>query len=337
MKTTICCVAGRSGGHIIPCLIYAQTLLKTDSTEKILFFSSNTPLDINLPKQFDTIEKQIILPLGNVPGRKITRYPTFLWQLVRSFWLALRNLLLRKTKPRVIISTGGYISIPVCLVGWMLRIPIELFELNATPGKAISFLARFATTIHVCFPETQKYFPSSNTVVTAYPVRDALKQVTITQEEVLTNLGFSPEKKTILVLGGSQGSHSLNRIMESTIKMGSNLSDTIQIIHQTGNEAPQELEAFYKAHGITACVFQFSNTLETLYPAADLVICRAGAGSLFETLFFKKKCIIIPLETKTTDHQLDNAVSCAKSYPQYCTVLRQQAVMDDPQMLTQYL
>ncbi len=326
MNKIICCVAGRSGGHIIPCLMYAEYLKKDSTHSEILFFSTNGALDASIIKNFPSITDHIGLPLTGIPSKKsIFSYLKFIKQLISTtlktiYWLILK-------RPALIVSTGGYIAVPVCIIGFLLRIRIELFELNAVPGKATLFLARYASIIHTCFPEAEKSFHHYKTDLIKYPIRFNHKKL-LSRDAALKNLGFCSEKMTILILGGSQGSLFINNIMKKACILNKTLFSSIQIIHQTGDRST-EIKDFYTKKEITSCVFPYISHIEQFYPAADLIICRAGAGTLFETLFFKKPAIIIPLETAETNHQLDNALSMQNQYPTFFSVLRQQELFDD--------
>jgi len=160
-----------------------------------------------------------------------------------------------------------------------LRIPIELFELNVSPGKATKFLAPIARNINICFEQSRQHFPQKKCVIKPYPLR-------FTQKQHMTDyahFGLDDTKKTVMVLGGSQGSLFLNETIKEWVKR-TNAND-IQIIHQTGTHT-QQWQEFYKKLDIPAFVFNYYAQLENLYPLTNLVICRAGAGTLFETLFF---------------------------------------------------
>jgi len=319
---TICAVAGRSAGHIIPCLTRVQNLIKEETEEQdVLFFSTNSSLDKNVSKDFSFITQHIPLDFQGTPQGKWYKYPLFLWQLSIStfkafFWL------LRK-RPSVIISTGGYVSIPVCIMGYLLGIRVELFELNAVPGRATLFLAPFSSVIYVCFSQTQQFFKKERSVLTPYPLRFSTEKKLLSEKKVLSTLGLFHSKKTVLILGGSQGSLFINEIFQNLFNEYPDLKKIIQLIHQTGQENNDSLKALYKQQKIDAYVFGYHTNPEIFYSSAHIVVCRAGAGTLFETLSFKKKCIIIPLETATTAHQLDNAQALIKEYPNLLSILRQ--------------
>ncbi|HEV2601131.1 MAG TPA: UDP-N-acetylglucosamine--N-acetylmuramyl-(pentapeptide) pyrophosphoryl-undecaprenol N-acetylglucosamine transferase [Candidatus Babeliales bacterium] len=322
---TICFVAGRSGGHIIPALTLAHAHKKEYPTSRVLFFSTNTPLDTAIISADNSVDTYYQLPMDNIPKRWY-RIPKYLYHATRSFFTSFYQLY--KHKPALVISTGGYIGLPVCFAAWILRIPLELWELNALPGRSAHLLARFATKIHVVFDACKQYFPKQKTVVSAYPIRFTEKQ--ISREQACTMINLDPYKKTILVLGGSQGSVSINTIIKQSLAHIENLR-AVQCIHQTGAADTSNWHEIYAQHNMQAYICAYTNEIEPLYNAADLIICRAGAGSLFETVYFKKPAIIIPLETAITDHQLDNARAIALQYPELCTVLREQDIKRDPQ------
>lgn len=321
---SICFAAGKSGGHIIPCLTIAQ---QQYPDHEILFFSTDAPLDMQIIG--NQADYHITLPLGNLKYTRWYQYPLIVWYLCSSFFKSLYYL--AKHKPTKIISTGGIVAIPVCVAGFLLRIPIELFELNVVPGKAIKALARLATTIYVCFPDAQTYLPSS--IVKDYPVRFTHTQTT--PQEARVRIGLDPDKKTYFILGGSQGSLFLNNLMRQFVEQYAN--HAYQVIHQTGAQDTTDWQMFYAQHQIPAQIFSYHHNLADYYAAADLVITRAGAGTLFELLFFNKPHMVIPLATKTTVHQRNNAYALAAQYPQLCRVFEQNQVENNPEILWQQL
>ncbi len=220
-------------------------------------------------------------------------------------------------RPERIITTGSSVAIPVCIAGWVLNIPIELFELNTHPGKTMRFLATFAQTIRHCFVTTRDFFPRHHCTLTDYPVRFAIHS----SNNQLT--AFEKKRTTVFIHGGSQGSQQLNLLMQKLLTEHPSLAKKIQIIHQTGAH-PTEVKKQYDMLHIPAHVFRYEDTLEDYYCRADLVICRAGAGALFETLFFQKKCITLPLMATAHNHQLKNAQAMAHEYPHLFQVARTQ-------------
>jgi len=328
MPNNICFVAGRSGGHIVPCLTIAQ-----HHESAPLFFSTTSPLDRQLLGNNKIVGTHVPLRLGNVPYKKPWLLPQFIMHLATAFFKSFYHL--HAFKPTKIITTGSYIAIPVCLAGWLLRIPIELLEVNVKPGSAIKFLAPCATTINICFTETQKYLPKNKCVVTKYPVRFTQKDKNITKTVACKQLNLDPARKTILVLGGSQGSIFINNLIKTYVETNQMMHSKLQIIHQTGAHDATDWQSFYKNVSIPAVVFDYRDDISNCYTAADVVISRAGAGSMFETLFFAKPCITIPLESKTNTHQRDNARAMANEYPEFFTVLRQQELNKSQELLAE--
>ena len=144
---------------------------------------------------------------------------------------------------------------------------------------------------------------------------------------------FTHERKTLFLLGGSQGSLLLNNLLKIFITTNQQVSNSIQIIHQTGSYDTTNWKKFYASAGIPAITFSYSHQIKDFYLLSDLVICRAGAGTLFELLFFKKHSIIIPLVAKTTDHQVENARAMAAEHPDLFTIIEQKQVEQNPTLL----
>lgn len=144
---------------------------------------------------------------------------------------------------------------------------------------------------------------------------------------------FEFHKKTLFLLGGSQGSLQLNQWLKSFITRNRNFHEKLQIIHQTGHQTSFDWHSFYAQHNVPAFVFPFQKDVKPLYQLADLIMCRAGAGTLFEVKFFEKQCIVIPLVASTTSHQVDNARAMADMHPEFFTVLSQNDLKDKPSKL----
>lgn len=319
MNRTIACAAGHSGGHIVPCLTLAAQQRTTD-LDQCIFFSTASALDAQIIKNNPIATTHVPLHLST--PRRWYQLPGHLLRVIGAFFKSLFHL--QRAKPAKIITTGGLVAVPVCLAAWVLRIPIELYELNAVPGKAAQFLAPFATRIFVCFGKAQSNFSQSKCSRFEYPIR--YSQSAGNKDEVLGELNFNSTRKTIMILGGSQGSFFINQTIAKQVSQDPELQRNIQIIHQTGASDATDYAAIYRSLGIPAQVFPFSSDLAPYYTAADLVIARAGAGTIFETLFFKARCILIPLETRATDHQVDNARAIAQEYPELFTTIKQDEI-----------
>ena len=314
-NNTIFYVAGRSGGHIVPALTLAARHKKKHPQDITSFIATNTLLDKNILRSASMIDNCYHMKLNNTPGRRIFAYPSFIYNLLRVCWQTYKLFLC--TRPKHVVSTGGYIGIPITFVAYMLNIPVTLYELNAEPGRASKVIARFATTINCCFEHACSYFPKEKTRKAAYPIRFAPPRTPHKLPE-----RFSASKKTVLILGGSQGSLFINKAIKEFV-INNTDRDKLQVIHQFGAADKTNWKEFYARYQIPALTFTFTREIDYYYNIADIVVCRSGAGTLFETLFFEKLCLTIPLETRTTQHQVINAQALHKEYPEKVMVIMQ--------------
>lgn len=326
VHTRIAYAAGKSGGHMIPCLTLFHEAQSHDRHLSALFFTSNAPLDATIVS--DVMADTVIcrLPVHSRitnPLKYLVLLCGLLVACLKSAWYLL------KYKPSRIVTTGGITAVPVCLVGYLFGIPIDLYELNAVVGRATRFLAPLATRIRICFPEAQSSFRAKACIITPYPIRFAIPEH-VHFPETRTMLGLQPDIPVITVLGGSQGSVQLNRFIKQALLQ---YTKPVQIIHQTGHIDTTDWAAWYEAHTISALVFPYRDDLSSYIIAADLIICRAGAGTLFECMAYKKKMIIIPLEGVADDHQVANAYACQRRYQEAFT-LRQDRLTHHPTLLS---
>jgi len=333
---TIAFVAGRSGGHIIPGLTIAQQIKTSNPLVQILFFTTAHPLDqAIIKKQGSVINKHVTLKLGNVPFFNIFKILVFIINFTRALFKSLSTL--REYKPQRVVGMGGYISLPVCLAARILRIPVDLYDLDARPGKSTRFLAKYAEKIFLCFEQAKEFLPITKCEVTAYPIRFSPMVKDIKQETALHHLGLHNNKKTIFINGGSQGSVFINTCIKEWLDLNPHLHSLIQIIHQTGSLDTSNWKLIYEDADIQAHVFTYKEDLADCYAAADVIISRAGAGSLFEALFFNKSCIAIPLETSSTAHQKDNARALSHQYPLLFTMITEHEIRSDNMILFRVL
>jgi UDP-N-acetylglucosamine:LPS N-acetylglucosamine transferase len=144
---------------------------------------------------------------------------------------------------------------------------------------------------------------------------------------------FTHVRKTLFLLGGSQGSLALNNALKDFLQKHTEeykLQERIQIIHQTGTVSDFDWTKFYRQLGIAAFTFSYHAHVEDFYVLADLVLCRAGAGTIFEVAFFEKQCIVIPLIARSTTHQIQNAQEIVKQYPLFFTLIEQKIITTNP-------
>ena len=218
----------------------------------------------------------------------------------------------------------------------MLRIPFEMYELNLIPGKANMLLAPLARTIFICFGASSSHFKRSCSLVD-YPVRFPMELRKGSQLMALQAIKLSTTKKSLLILGGSQGSTFINNAVKQWLIDNPHLHHVVQVIHQTGAHDATNWQEFYASLNIPAITFDYAPNIEYYYIAADLIICRSGAGTLFEIQFFNKRCITLPLETASTNHQIKNAQALADQHPFLFTVIGNSELVKDPTLLPRTL
>jgi len=340
----ICCVGAQSGGNIIPALELArQECLQTTAAQedgspsKVLFFSGNSILDKTIVGNHPQVTKQVMLPLLKISWRAWYRAPImaflFMYGCVRSFVALYRH------RPRKIISIGGATALPVCLSGWLLGIPIVVYELNAVAGRSVKLISRLARTTYFCFDSAGATLARRRGKKNMYPLR--YTSLSLAKEAARKDVGIDMHARVLLVVGGSHGSVYINElikqfIMSARYQLLSEFTPLV-VIHQTGDEMYDEMKRFYRQNSIDARVFSFAEDLAVYYAAADVALARAGAGTLFELVYFRVRSILIPLEARANDHQLENAFSMAKEYPSLFTVFRQESVKEQPDKFNAYL
>lgn len=210
----------------------------------------------------------------------------------------------RKFKPDAVLGMGGFTSTPPVLAARRLRIPAFIHESNAIPGKANRFSARFSAQVFLGFEEAAEYFRREDCVFTGTPVRESIGQ-RIPREEAMKIFGLDPSKKTLLVMGGSQGAAGINQMI---FRVAGNLAkQSAQIIHFTGERDDRLAAANYMRETLPAYVATFHERMQEAYSAADLVVSRAGASSLNELGYFGLASIQIPYPFAADNHQEANA------------------------------
>lgn len=320
-NNTVIGVAGRSGGHIIPVLTILQ-----NTSDNWHLVTTTAKMDQTITTQAGIPTSQLHqFPLDPIAWRKPWLWFHNVYQLYKAFTSALS--LFEYLKPTRMISSGGLLAVPVCIAAWWKKIPIELWILDAVPGLAARAIMPFATKVHIVFAAAVQYTPQKKTVLSSYPIRQEL--VTLPAHDLACkDLGLDAKLSTLLVLGGSQGSRQLNKLLITTLEQYPELISKIQIIHQTGSDE-EMVRAAYAKLNCRAVVFGYRADMATSYGAANLAIARAGAGTIAELLHAKISTLLIPLITSTTSHQQDNAQAAVTQHPALFTYKLQQAVTSE--------
>lgn len=301
MKMVIAC--GGSGGHIFPAVALAQGLKEKDPAVDLLFVGSNSVLDKRI---FEKEQLRYKLLSSNKLSYKISFYTVIFFiklfvDVIKAFFILL------KFSPDIVVGFGGYISSPVIFAAYILRIPRIVHEQNVVPGRANSILFRFADKIAISFEQTKKYLGrfAYKAVFTGNPIRARLLKND--RADNLKKLGLYEDKFTILIIGGSQGAHNLNKaVLQALSGLGAKKSGSLQIIHITGISDYDWASRAYKELGISHRVFSFIDNIEDCYSVSDLVLTRSGASAIFEIAYFGLPMILVPYPFAMS-HQAENA------------------------------
>lgn len=299
---------GGTGGHIYPALAIAKGLLARDPDTRILYVGTREGMEARIVPDSG-------LDFAGVSGKGLPRkLGSELFRVAGKSLQALweTKKILQHFHPDLVIGTGGYVSGPVVLTAALFGFPTLLHEQNAFPGITNRILALFVRRVMVTFSESIEHFGAKKKVVkVGLPVRAEIGQ--ISRAEGSRHFGFHPEKKTILVTGGSRGALTLNKAMVTVLK---NLSvhPEIQLIWATGKETYQETIESLKSENITWerpqwKVVKYLEDIPQALACADLCIGRAGAASLAEIAVAGKASILIPYPYAAANHQEHNARS----------------------------
>ncbi|MES2708653.1 MAG: undecaprenyldiphospho-muramoylpentapeptide beta-N-acetylglucosaminyltransferase [Verrucomicrobiota bacterium] len=291
---------GGTGGHLFPGIAVAQEA-KRRGWETLLLISE---------KQIDALAVQghgdlqfEKVPAVAMPKVLSLRMIRFLWK----FFLTRRHCLklVREFNADAVLGMGGFTSLPPVQAGRSLGLRTFVHESNAIPGKANKLTARFCTGVLLGLEACAAHFPAGRTKVTGTPLRSGMK-AGAGRAEALAFFGLSEGKKTIFVMGGSQGARGVNRAVVEALPLLD--PATVQVLHITGPGEFETLKAEYaKQPGIETAVIPFCQRMELAYTIADIAVSRSGGSSLAELSAFGLATILVPYPTAADDHQRRNA------------------------------
>ena len=319
---TICFVAGKSGGHLMPCITQAKKIQAQNPQASLYVFTLGSELDKTILQKNSFLTELSPTKLDNPPYDQPWLLP---WFAIKTAWYCLKSLcLMIKLSPVKIISYGGFISVPVILAAKVLQIPVEIYELNVQPGKSTTLIAKIHDPIFTCFNSTASYLCKNRCIHFDYPVRFEQSDLNYDRPKLLNQYNFDSNRTTLLILGGSQGSILLNQVIKELIQQHPEYAKKLQeIIHQTGQSDPFDYATFYKNYDIPSVVFAYHEKLQDFYNLANVILSRAGAGTLFEIQFFNKPCICVPHQTAHTNHQIENVLELAQEFPDQFLIIQQ--------------
>ncbi len=295
---------GKTGGHLFPGIAVAQRVQDLDPDARILFVGTNAPFEVDTLARHGFDHRAIIsrpIKGGSLLG-KAWSAALVLVSMIQAMYIILRF------RADFILGVGGFSSFALVAAGRLLFRATAIQEQNAIPGMTNRMLSRIAHTIFISFEETQGMPVNHKTILSGNPIRRPSESAQIKEAPVLELAG--PKDFIILVTGGSQGAASINRAFLDAVDMMDNTND-LYILHQTGADGVAEATDFYKRKNLKASARAFFHDMPALQRRADLVITRAGAGTLSELAVKGKPAILVPFPHAADDHQTANANNLA--------------------------
>ena len=296
---------GGTGGHIFPALSIANEIRRRYPESNILFVGAEGRMEMEkVPAAGFNI---VGLPVSGFDRKHLLRNIKVLSRLFKSMKLAKK--ILKDFRPAIAIGVGGYASGPMLKAAQKQGIPTLLQEQNSYAGVTNKLLAAKADCICVAYEGMERFFPKDKIVLTGNPVRRNLLECDATPEEARQAMGVNPNKKTILIIGGSLGARTINQaIIEGLAKIGE--VHDVQVIWQTGKLYDEQCREALNASGVKNVVqMPFISNMDMAYRAADLVVSRAGASSISELQLLGKATILVPSPNVAEDHQTKNALA----------------------------
>ena len=296
---------GGTGGHIFPAISIANAIKAKRPDAKILFVGALGRMEMErVPKAGYEIKG---LPICGFDRKHLLKNISVLFKIWKSQRMA--KAIIKDFKPMAAVGVGGYASGPTLNVCAKRHIPCLIQEQNSYAGVTNKLLAKKADKICVAYEGMERFFPADKIIMTGNPVRQNVLQTALTQQEARKSFGLDPDKKTVLLVGGSLGARTINESVMSHLDMVR--ASGVQFIWQTGKyyfegitKALQSEEPLPMLH-----VTDFISDMAAAYSAADLIISRAGAGSISEFCLLQKPVILVPSPNVAEDHQTKNALA----------------------------
>ena len=298
---------GGTGGHIFPALSIANSLRKSDPGIEILFVGAEGRMEMEkVPAAgYDIVG----LPVAGFNRKKLLKNIPVLFKLWKSLKLARK--IIKDYKPDVVVGVGGYASGPVLRQAAKAGIPLIIQEQNSYAGITNKLLAKNATLICVAYDGMERYFPAEKILKTGNPVRQSFEDLDKIRTEAQNFFSLKDGRTTVLILGGSLGAGTINKSLADNIP--SMIGSDCQWIWQTGSNYFEDVNALV---GVTSAsnikVHGFINRMDLAFAAADIIVSRAGAGTISELCIVGKPVILVPSPNVAEDHQTRNARALAE-------------------------
>lgn len=295
---------GGTGGHIFPAIAIANEIKRRNPQAAILFVGAIGKMEMEkVPAAGYTIEGLKIVGLK----RKIA-FSNFLlpFKIIMSLWKARK--IIKRFKPQVVVGVGGFASGPTLKAATLLKIPSIVQEQNSFPGKTNKILSKAVSKICVAYEGLERFFPSEKIILTGNPTRQEMIQIEGKEKEAYDFYKFDPDRKTILIIGGSLGARSLNESVLNTLDQLNHSG--VQVLWQSGKLYHDKIKEQLSSMTLSNIkLVAFIARMDLAYAVADVVISRAGAISVSELCLVKKPTILVPSPNVAEDHQTKNALA----------------------------
>ena len=297
---------GGTGGHIFPALSIADAIKAKHPDAKILFVGADNRMEMQ--RVPDAGYEIVGLPIAGFDRKNLLKNIKVLWKIFKSQRMAKK--IIKKFAPQAAVGVGGYASGPTLKMAASMGIPTLIQEQNSYAGVTNKILSKSARMICVAYDGMERFFPKEKIILTGNPVRKNLLEMRGDRKEAMEKMGLDEKKKCVLIVGGSLGARSINEGIIANIEKIRANSD-IQFIWQTGKlyfeEMKKRADELGKPANLT--VTDFVSDMASALSAADVVVSRAGAGSISEFALIGKAVILVPSPNVSEDHQTKNAMA----------------------------
>jgi len=309
MAKRIIISGGGTGGHIYPAIAIANAILKKEPDTEILFVGALGKMEMEkVPKAGFRI---VGLPIVGIKRELSLDNLAFPFKLVNSL-LKARDVV-KDFKPDVAVGVGGFASGPLLMMASLAGVPILIQEQNSYAGITNKLLAKRAAKICVAYPGMEAFFPKEKLTLLGNPVRSDIVDVSGRKSEGLIHFDFSPERKTLFVMGGSLGARSINESINNGLEKL--IAAGYQVLWQTGKGFVEKAkESIQKLSTDRVKAFEFIYEMDLAYAVADVVVSRAGALSVSELCLVARPAILVPYPAAAEDHQTKNALNLTEQH-----------------------
>lgn len=302
MVRRVLITVGGTGGHIYPATALAKKLKEKFPDIYIAFAGGGLKGNPFFDRQAFPYHE---IACGYFPLKHPMKCLKSFGRIAAGLWQSKK--VIKDYKPDIIIGFGSYHSLPTLLTAKLHGIPILLHEANTIPGKVNRLLSRHALATCVHFIQSSEYL-NGKTIAVGMPLREGMVKGHFDKASCLEYFGLESGRNTLLVMGGSQGAFAINSLMFDVFKHYRGEKQKLQVLHLTGrSEETEKMKKYYAENGIFACVKDYEISMEKAWTSADLVIGRAGAGTIAEEVEFETPGILIPYPYAADDHQSKNA------------------------------